>query len=57
MDADRSAFLSVDQPHLHEPSAHDPGHLAAIAAELNRRPRKTLGWEIPAERLNNLLAA
>ncbi|MEV1053872.1 hypothetical protein [Streptomyces sp. NPDC049887] len=25
--------------------------------QLNRRPRKTLGWEISAERLHELLAA
>jgi IS30 family transposase len=38
-------------------SAHDPEHLAAVAAELNGRPRKTLDWETPAERLHKLLAA
>ncbi|MDI3409523.1 IS30 family transposase [Streptomyces cavernicola] len=31
--------------------------LEAVAAELNSRPRKTLGWETPAERLHKLLAA
>lgn len=30
--------------------------LHAVAAELNSRPRKTLGWETPAERLAKLLA-
>uniref|UniRef100_UPI002F91659E hypothetical protein n=1 Tax=Streptomyces sp. NBC_01562 TaxID=2975879 RepID=UPI002F91659E len=32
-------------------------HLDAVAAELNRQPRKTLGWKTPAERLHKLLAA
>ena len=31
--------------------AHGPGDLAAVAAELNARPRKTLGWDTPAGRL------
>jgi IS30 family transposase len=34
---------------------HSPDDLAAVAAELNGRPRKTLGWETPAERLAALL--
>ncbi|MFG2884252.1 IS30 family transposase [Streptomyces sp. NPDC048297] len=38
-------------------SAHTREHLDAVAAELNSRPRKTLGWETPAERLSKLLAA
>ncbi|WP_460578312.1 IS30 family transposase, partial [Glaciibacter psychrotolerans] len=29
--------------------------LESIAAELNERPRKTLGWETPAERFTALL--
>ena len=28
-----------------------PGDLAVVAAELNARPRKTLGWDTPARRL------
>lgn len=36
-------------------STHTPEHLAAVAAQLNRRPRKTLGWDTPAERLATLL--
>ncbi len=30
--------------------AHGPDELAAVAAELNGRPRKTLGWDTPAAR-------
>jgi transposase, IS30 family len=30
---------------------HGLGDLAAVAAELNARPRKTLGWDAPAARL------
>jgi IS30 family transposase len=37
-------------------SRHPREHLDAVAAELNCRPRKTLGWETPAERLAALLA-
>ncbi|MEE4488663.1 IS30 family transposase [Streptomyces sp. BE230] len=37
-------------------SQHPKEHLDAVAAELNSRPRKTLGWETPAERLTKLLA-
>ena len=31
--------------------AHGPGELAAVAAGLNTRPRKTLGWDTPTARL------
>lgn len=37
-------------------SVHTAEDLAAVAAQLNRRPRKTLGWDTPAERLTTLLA-
>ncbi|MFF4426431.1 IS30 family transposase [Streptomyces sp. NPDC001549] len=36
-------------------SRHNREYLDAVAAELNGRPRKTLGWETPAERLSKLL--
>jgi IS30 family transposase len=37
-------------------SRHGPDDLAAVAATLNGRPRKTLGWKTPAESLDALLA-
>ena len=36
-------------------SAHPAARLDAVAAELNARPRKTLDWDTPAERLAKLL--
>jgi transposase, IS30 family len=36
-------------------SVHSAEHLAAVAAELNARPRKTLGWNSPAQALAHLL--
>jgi IS30 family transposase len=38
-------------------SGHSPAHLAAVADELNGRPRKTLGWKTPAEALAQILDA
>lgn len=38
-------------------SGHTAEHLAAVAAELNGRPRKTLGWDTPAQALTTLLSA
>jgi IS30 family transposase len=37
-------------------SVHDAGHLDFIAAKLNGRPRKTLGFKTPAEALARLLS-
>jgi IS30 family transposase len=36
---------------------HSAAQLAWVAAELNSRPRKTLGWESPSQRLDRLLAS
>jgi transposase-like protein len=36
-------------------SRHSPGDLAAVAAALNGRPRKTLAWKTPAEALDEFL--
>lgn len=39
-------------------SRYGPDELAAVAHTLNTRPRKTLGWQAPAEALNlHLIAA
>jgi len=35
---------------------HDRGDLDAVAATINSRPRKTLGWKTPAEALDEQLA-
>jgi IS30 family transposase len=36
-------------------SVHSPEDLEHVAQQLNSRPRKTLGWRTPAERLRDLL--
>ena len=36
-------------------SVYGPEDLEHVAQELNSRPRKTLGWDTPAERLRDLL--
>ena len=36
-------------------AGHTPADLAAVADELNGRPRKTLGWKTPAEALAEFL--
>ena len=38
-------------------AAHSREDLDAVAAELNARPRRTLGWKTPAEALDEVLAA
>ncbi len=36
---------------------HTAAHLACVAAELNARPRKILGWETPSRQLDRLLVS
>ena len=38
-------------------SVHSQEDLAAVAGQLNSRPRKTLGWKTPAQALDEFLAA
>src|SRR2546421_6730013 len=38
-------------------AVHSREHLEQVAAELNSRPRKTLGWKTPAQALDEVLAA
>lgn len=38
-------------------AVHSPADLDAVAAELNSRPRKSLEWDTPAERLKALLTS
>jgi hypothetical protein len=42
-------------PEGHHLSRHSRDELEAVAAALNRRPRKTLRWRTPAEALDDLL--
>ncbi|MFB7867581.1 IS30 family transposase [Streptomyces sp. NPDC056069] len=52
----RTACCGQYFPKSTDLSVHDREHLADVAAEFNGQPRKTLGWEAPAERLANELA-
>jgi transposase, IS30 family len=43
-------------PKFTDLSGYHPDYLEFVAAELNNRPRKRLGWRTPAERLQQLLS-
>jgi hypothetical protein len=45
--APRPSLLRQYFPRGSDLRGHDPDRLAAVAAELNDRPRKTLGWDTP----------
>ena len=36
---------------------YGPDELAAVAAELNARPRKTMAWDIPTDRFTHALSS
>jgi transposase, IS30 family len=36
-------------------AAHDQTELDQVATQLNRRPRQTLNWRTPAEKMSELL--
>ena len=49
-------MVSASFPKSTSLNIHTAGDLATVAAELNARPRKTLNWVTPADRLAMLLA-
>ena len=52
-----SGLLRQHFPKGTDLTLHGPAALEAVAAALNGRPRKTLGWRTPAEALDELLTA
>lgn len=51
---DTNGLLRQYFPKGSDLSVRSPDDLAVVAAQLNRRPRKTLGWDTPAQRLAKL---
>lgn len=52
-----NGFLRQYFPRGTDLAGHDIDDLHAVAQELNGRPRKSLDWDTPAERLTALLEA
>ena len=53
MSADAQAYFGTGT----DLARHSAEELGAVAAALNGRPRKTLGWKTPAEVLTEYLSA
>src|SRR3972149_2409375 len=52
-----NGLLRQDFPKGTDLPAHTAERLAIVPADLNTRPRKTLGWETPSRRLDRLLSS
>lgn len=50
-----NGLLRAYFPKATDLSIHTDGDIALVEAELNRRPRKILGWDSPADRMATLL--
>jgi IS30 family transposase len=47
-------LTNTEAPKCTDLRGHSADQLVAVAAELNTRPRKTLGWATPTQRLAQL---
>jgi transposase, IS30 family len=49
-------LTNTEAPKGTDLSVHSAQHLAAVAAQLNGRPRKTLGWLTPTQSYTRVLS-